>query len=347
MLLKLSLVLVVILPAKAWLFGSEKCYGSYGCFANSKPYNNAKGNVPDSPEHQNIQFLLYTRHNAHTAQVLKPHDHGSIQKSHFKHHAKTFLIVHGYTDNGKTNWIKTMTAELLKKEDANVIAVDWQTGAAQVNYFQAAANTRVVGAVAAQLIKDVHSVGQTPYSKFHIIGHSLGSHIAGYAGERVHGLGRITGLDPAGLCFEKFDIKTRLDPSDASYVDVIHTDAETLFQLAFGMAKAIGHTDYYPNGGKNQPGCPHIGNHALDLITGKITQLSGGVSCSHMRAVEFFISSINSHCKFNSQPCTSASLFSSGHCRSCGHGCSQMGYHSSSHDRGSYYLATTSHSPYC
>ena len=27
----------------------------------------------------------------------------------------------------------------------------------------------------------------------HLIGHSLGSHIAGYAGERVKGLGRISG----------------------------------------------------------------------------------------------------------------------------------------------------------
>lgn len=36
-------------------------------------------------------------------------------------------------------------------------------------------------------------------SQVHILGHSLGSHVAGYAGEKLNGqVGRITGMDPAG-----------------------------------------------------------------------------------------------------------------------------------------------------
>jgi hypothetical protein len=41
----------------------------------------------------------------------------------------------------------------------------------------------------------------------------------------------IAGLDPAGLYFERYDNKVKLDPSDASFVDVIHTDAASLFQM--------------------------------------------------------------------------------------------------------------------
>lgn len=77
-------------------------------------------------------------------------------------------------------------------QNVNVIVVDWQTGAKGPNYFQAAANTRVVGADIATLILTAQSLGAAA-SSFHIIGHSLGSHIAGYAGEKVHGMGRITG----------------------------------------------------------------------------------------------------------------------------------------------------------
>lgn len=65
----------------------------------------------------------------------------------------------------------------------------------------------------------------------HLIGHSLGAHTAGYAGERIEGLGRITGLDPAEPYFQGMPSHSRLDPSDAQLVDVIHTDGSSIFLL--------------------------------------------------------------------------------------------------------------------
>ena len=41
----------------------------------------------------------------------------------------------------------------------------------------------------------------------------------------------MSGLDPAGPSFEGEDPRVRLDHSDALFVDVIHTDAESLFYL--------------------------------------------------------------------------------------------------------------------
>ena len=41
----------------------------------------------------------------------------------------------------------------------------------------------------------------------------------------------ISGLDPAGPLFENKDPKVRLDPTDAKFVDVIHTDGDSLVEL--------------------------------------------------------------------------------------------------------------------
>lgn len=65
----------------------------------------------------------------------------------------------------------------------------------------------------------------------------------------------ILGLDPAQPYFENTDPLVRLDPSDALFVDVIHSDASGALALGLGLFQPIGHVDFYPNGGYEQPGC--------------------------------------------------------------------------------------------
>lgn len=63
-------------------------------------------------------------------------------------------------------------------------------------------------------------------NKIQIVGHSLGAHIGAFVGQDLGGrVGRITGLDPAGVFFDLQARHLRLDPTDARFVDVIHTNS--------------------------------------------------------------------------------------------------------------------------
>ena len=73
----------------------------------------------------------------------------------------------------------------------------------------------------------------TRIENVHAVGHSLGAHLVSYIGSAVKDLkqgklGRITGLDPAGPHFENTDPRVRLDPEDALFVDVFHTNGVPL-----------------------------------------------------------------------------------------------------------------------
>lgn len=97
-------------------------------------------------------------------------------------------------------------------------------------------------------------LGLKNLDNMHMIGHSLGSHLSGYAGYTLQKqfnllLGRITALDPAEPLFTDTDILVRLDRNDAKFVDVVHTDTLPLTRGGLGMPTAIGHVDFYPNGG--------------------------------------------------------------------------------------------------
>ena len=123
--------------------------------------------------------------------------------------------------------MQALKDKLLKSEDVNVYIVDWQTGAASVDYWKSVANKRVVAAEV-KLILDQFVLEGLDLAQVHIIGHSLGAHLAGEVGRLTGGLvGRITGMDPAAPAFEGFPRHVKLDQTDARFVDVIHTDSRT------------------------------------------------------------------------------------------------------------------------
>jgi hypothetical protein len=242
-------------------------------------------------------------------------------------------------------------------DDVNVILVDWSKGNG-FPYTKATANTQIVGAEIALLIKYMIENYGAKATDFHIIGHSLGSHIAGFAGERIIGLGRITGLDPAGPYFENTESQVQLDPTDALFVDVIHTDGSHNLLLGLGTLQRMGHVDYFPNGGYNQPKCSATSGKIINLIlqlgTMNIDGFMVTTMCSHMAAVYFYTDTVRNQCPYVGYSCSDIDEFNSGKCSlQCDgnkHQCNRMGYWASQNGgKGGLYLRTQDANafPYC
>lgn len=232
-----------------FLFSKQVCYGKYGCFRRQPGLDAITVKLPESPSTVGTTFQMFTRSGSGFVNDV---DVAKLKAAKFVISRRTIFIIHGYQGEDRVRTYPTrMKNALLEREDCNVIVVNWNPGARGF-YPQAAGNTRLVGAQTAVLIRFLitSSSGSPSFAdRFYIVGYSLGAHVAGYAGtylkDRGMTLGRITALDPAGLFFKRNDVRFRLDPGDAAYVDVIHTSL-----LGIGTSQTNGHTEFFPNGGK-------------------------------------------------------------------------------------------------
>ncbi|XP_003701803.1 pancreatic triacylglycerol lipase [Megachile rotundata] len=333
-----------------------RCFEPYGCFYIGAPWsgeNRPVSTFPARPDSINPRYVLYTR--GHTEpQELKIDKYETIQQSPFRKKANLYLIIHGFLDNGDKTWVMRTMKELLLREDCNVVVVNW-IGGAGPPYTQAVANTRLVGAMTARLAYQLIEVGRIDPAKMHCIGHSLGAHTCGYVGYTLrqrydYKLGRITGLDPAEPHFSNTSTMVRLDPTDATFVTAIHTDCNPFISGGLGITQPVAHIDFYPNGGRNQPGCNEGVLNSITLERGSFFRgIKRFLGCNHIRSYEYFIESINTNCPFLAVPCSSWDKFEEGSCFDCvNQYCPRFGldaqpgnYHAS------VYLLTGSSKPFC
>ncbi|NXE53902.1 LIPH Lipase, partial [Casuarius casuarius] len=244
-----------------------------------------------------VKLMLFTRQNPNCAEQLN-----STTSKYLDITKKTTFIVHGYRLTGSPPlWIPDLVQLLLSVDDMNIILVDWNRGATTLIYSNASRNCKKVAEILKKLIDEMLIAGAS-LDSFHMIGVSLGAHISGFVGELYEGkLGRITGLDPAGPLYRGKLPSERLDPTDAQFVDVIHSDTDGL-----GYREALGHIDFYPNGGTDQPGCPQTVFSGLQYF-----------KCDHQRSVFLFISSLKKSCNITAYPCDSYRNYRNGKCTSC------------------------------
>ncbi|XP_010176924.1 PREDICTED: pancreatic triacylglycerol lipase-like [Mesitornis unicolor] len=312
--------------------GKEVCYERLGCFSDDIPWSGTVERpihkLPWNPEKIDIHFILYTRENPTVFQEVSAVDVSTIKNSNFNASRITRFIVHGFIDNGEENWLSDMCKRMLTVEDVNCICVNWKRGA-RCQYTQASNNVRVVGAEIAYFVNVLMKEYAYSPADVHIIGHSLGAHVAGEAGRRRPGIGRITGLDPAQPYFQGTPVEVRLDKSDADFVDVIHTDsAPTIPYLGFGMHTAIGHLDFYPNGGKQMPGCGKNPVSQIVDLDGIWEGTRDFVACNHLRSYKYYSDSILYPDGFLGYTCASYDAFETDSCFPCAkEGCPNMGHY--------------------
>ena len=163
--------------------------------------------------------------------------------------------MHGFLVNmTSSTWMEAYTAKLLSNQGRRaVLVVGWGHGSGNQQseglpyYWQAAANTRYMGACLARVLSAIGDTvtilsNNVDYPLHtHCIGHSLGAHVCGFTGRALKtishlSLTRISGLDPAGPLFTNdipypfkyYNIaqQARLNKDDADFVDIIHTDGK-------------------------------------------------------------------------------------------------------------------------
>ncbi|XP_059612777.1 vitellogenin-2-like [Phlebotomus argentipes] len=164
--------------------------------------------------------------------------------------------------------------------------------------------------------------------QLHLIGHSLGAHIAGnigriYKEETGKTLPRITGLDPARVCFNTGGGLRGLERGVADLVDVIHSNSGGL-----GAKDSIGDVDFFPNGAVvNMPGCSSL-------------------SCSHSRSWRYYAESVypGNENGFLAKRCNLFLAYKQELCS--GEDIIPMGYATPTNATGNYYLETNAESPY-
>ncbi|KAM8822325.1 lipase member H isoform 3-T3 [Synchiropus picturatus] len=294
-----------------------------------------------------VRLLLYTRLSPSCGRELR-HQRLSAQP-HLNLSRPTAFVIHGYRPTGAAPvWIEHIVRLLAEQRDMNVVVVDWNQGAANLNYFTAVTYTReaahnLTAFILAMQVRRARGgrrekrratvcvcvcvcvraqEGGASLGSLHLIGVSLGAHLAGFVGANLKGrIGRITGLDPAGPMFAGAGPDDRLDPTDAELVDVLHTDMNCeplrarprrgpsvtrLSPAAFGLRGQHGHIDFYANGGADQPGCPR------SIFSGKSYFV-----CDHQRSVFLYLCALNRTCRLSGYPCASYSDFLDGRCLQC------------------------------
>ncbi|KAJ8674971.1 hypothetical protein QAD02_010757 [Eretmocerus hayati] len=235
-----------------------------------------------------VEFYFCTSKIGICAEIKSLSTIKNLEAYGFRSNYPTYVLIHGFLRTHETYWVQETMNELKKQVNANVFLVDWSSvylrrntmwtldALDRLNYKKAVQASKVIAGEVAKFFKTcpkkLDRKGKKRWYYMHFIGHSLGAHIAGQAARKLGGVDRVTGLDPAGPCFDGVKTELKLSRTDAMFVDIIHTNSAKGEKNNFGIYEPIGKIDFYPNGGNRQPRCVHQLPDAYNLINTTITK---------------------------------------------------------------------------
>ncbi|KAK5643222.1 hypothetical protein RI129_007067 [Pyrocoelia pectoralis] len=289
---------------------------------------------PYSCPHPQIQFYLYTRRSQKQPELIDSLNNDSLFNSLYNRKNPTKLVIHGFGGGRNLSPSTDMRAAYFYNGAYNIIIVDYGSLVREPCIKQMEWAPRFCALCISQFIRylSLHPRG-VKADKVHVVGYSIGAHIAGlvanYLDPKIDGkLGRITGLDPSIFFYTRGNHSRDVDPSDAHFVDILHTGSGIL-----GQWGPNGHADFYINGGTSQPGC---GSETLFQT----------VACDHTKVTPYFIESIVTKRGFYAYPCPNLVSYLIGWCNPEDHEYVLMGEHVSHKARGIYYVRTNPKVPF-
>ncbi|CAL8118402.1 unnamed protein product [Orchesella dallaii] len=269
----------------------------------------------NNPEKYNQIFL--NKNDTHRIAQANP-TKGSVWK----------ILIHGFVSNSNSSFpvnVRQAYMERTRKTGIkyNILVVDWGRAACasldsakNYMYDYAAKNVAQVGRHLGDLIVLLHEQDFLNLkTDVHMIGFSLGAHVAGQAGRRVWDktgatVRRISGLDPAGPAFWAWDVVPsfmiplrRLHRKDTQFADIYHTSE------LYGSDTRMGDVDFFINGGVSQPSCSPTLFTRFTPFLKTLTQV-----CSHGYATELYAKTINDN-SMKGCMCPSYLTYTLGSCR--------------------------------
>lgn len=184
--------------------------------------------TPHQCPNKNVTFHLYTREHQNRPTQLEINKPKSILKAKFAKNRPLVVLIHGYTGHKDFAPNKQIRPAYFKRNEFNIISVDYKNLALEPCYPMAVSNLPTVANCTAQLldflidkniftIDSIHVIGlclkkfvdSREISNFNLLGFSLGAQTAGMIANFLkegRKLKRITGLGEPCLIVDKISL---------------------------------------------------------------------------------------------------------------------------------------------